>query len=88
MGIVEDAGSAVTRVKRGDRVVIPFVIACGQCFHCLLNEYSACETTNTGAGAALNRKTIKPPAALFGYSHLYGGPVMQPTHPIPAGRQP
>lgn len=73
MGIVEEAGPAVTRVKRGDRVVIPFVIACGQCFHCLLSEYSACETTNPGPGAALNRKSIKPPAALFGYSALYGG---------------
>lgn len=73
MGIVEEAGPAVTRVRKGDRVVIPFVIACGQCFHCLLNEFSACETTNTGKGAAMNPKQIKPPAALFGYSHLYGG---------------
>ena len=73
MGIVEDAGADVTRVKVGDRVVIPFVIACGQCFHCMLDEFAACETTNTGNGAAMNPKSIKPPAALFGYSHLYGG---------------
>ncbi|GGD46059.1 zinc-dependent alcohol dehydrogenase [Pseudoxanthomonas indica] len=73
MGIVEAAGPGVERVKVGDRVVIPFVIACGECFHCLLNEYSACETTNPGHGAAMNAKGIKPPAALFGYSHLYGG---------------
>lgn len=73
MGIVEDAGPEVDRVKKGDRVVVPFVIACGQCFHCLLDEFSACETTNTGRGAAMNAKAIKPPAALFGYSHLYGG---------------
>jgi threonine dehydrogenase-like Zn-dependent dehydrogenase len=73
MGIVEAAGPAVERVKPGDRVVIPFVIACGECFHCVLNEYSACETTNPGHGAAMNTKGIKPPAALFGYSHLYGG---------------
>jgi threonine dehydrogenase-like Zn-dependent dehydrogenase len=53
--------------------VIPFVIACGQCFHCLLNEHAACETTNPGRGAILNAKQIKPPAALFGYSRLYGG---------------
>jgi len=39
----------------------------------MLNEYSACETTNPGHGAAMNAKGIKPPAALFGYSHLYGG---------------
>jgi len=73
MGIVEDAGAEVTSVKVGDRVVIPFVIACGQCFHCLLDEFAACETTNTGRGAILNAKQIRPPAALFGYSHLYGG---------------
>jgi threonine dehydrogenase-like Zn-dependent dehydrogenase len=73
MGVVEEAGSAVTRVKPGDRVVIPFVIACGKCFHCLLNEYACCETTNTGRGASMNAKSIKPPAALFGYSRLYGG---------------
>ena len=73
MGIVEEVGSEVTSVKVGDRVVIPFVIACGQCFHCLLDEFSACETTNPGHGAALNRKQLRAPAALFGYSHLYGG---------------
>ncbi|MBO9716150.1 MAG: glutathione-dependent formaldehyde dehydrogenase [Pseudoxanthomonas sp.] len=73
MGVVEDAGPEVTRVKVGDRVVIPFVIACGKCFHCLLEEFAACETTNTGRGAILNAKKIRPPAALFGYSHLYGG---------------
>jgi threonine dehydrogenase-like Zn-dependent dehydrogenase len=39
----------------------------------MLNEYSACETTNPGHGTAMNAKGIKPPAALFGYSHLYGG---------------
>lgn len=73
MGIVEEVGSGVTQVKPGDRVVIPFVIACGECFHCRLAEYAACETTNTGKGAALNQKGLLPPAALFGYSHLYGG---------------
>ena len=73
MGIVEEVGSAVTRVRPGDRVVIPFVIACGECFHCRLAEYAACETTNPGRGAALNPKGLLPPAALFGYSHLYGG---------------
>ncbi|MDG2525929.1 glutathione-dependent formaldehyde dehydrogenase [Stenotrophomonas sp. HITSZ_GD] len=73
MGIVEEVGPEVTEVSVGDRVVIPFVIACGQCFHCALNEFSACETTNSGPGAALNRKQLRPPAALFGYSHLYGG---------------
>ncbi len=73
MGIVEDVGPDVVRVARGDRVVIPFVIACGTCFFCQLSEYSACENTNTGRGAIMNRKHITPPAALFGYSAMYGG---------------
>ncbi len=73
MGIVEEVGPAVTQVRPGDRVVIPFVIACGDCFHCRLSEYAACETTNPGHGATLNNKGMLPPAALFGYSHLYGG---------------
>ena len=73
MGIVEETGSAVTSVQRGDRVVIPIVIACGSCFFCNQDLFAACETTNTGRGAILNKKSIPPGAALFGFSHLYGG---------------
>ncbi|RYZ94581.1 MAG: glutathione-dependent formaldehyde dehydrogenase, partial [Moraxellaceae bacterium] len=73
MGVVEETGSAVTAVSKGDRVVIPFVIACGSCFFCALNLHAACESTNTGRGAILNKKQIPRGAALFGYSHLYGG---------------
>lgn len=73
MGIVEDTGSAVTELHRGDRVVIPFVIACGSCFFCQHELFAACETTNTGRGSIINKKSIPPGAALFGYSHLYGG---------------
>ena len=73
MGIVEEVGSGVTAVAKGDRVVIPFVIACGSCFFCSLNLQAACETTNTGRGAILNKKQIPSGAALFGFSHLYGG---------------
>ena len=73
MGIVEEVGSQVTAVQPGDRVVIPFVIACGSCFFCQLDQFAACETTNTGRGAILNKKAIPPGAALFGFSHLYGG---------------
>ncbi|VEC54820.1 oxidoreductase, Zn-dependent and NAD(P)-binding [Escherichia coli] len=54
-------------------MVIPFVIACGDCFFCRMQQYAACENTNAGKGAALNKKQIPAPAALFGYSHLYGG---------------
>lgn len=73
MGVVEEVGSAVTTVKKGDRVIIPFVIACGDCFFCQMDLTAACETTNTGRGAIINKKQIPSGAALFGYSHLYGG---------------
>jgi threonine dehydrogenase-like Zn-dependent dehydrogenase len=79
MGIVEETGPAVRSVRKGDRVVIPFVIACGECFFCSRQLFSACETTNPqtgvleGRGAILNKKDIPSGAALFGYTHLYGG---------------
>jgi threonine dehydrogenase-like Zn-dependent dehydrogenase len=64
MGIVEEVGAAVTEVKAGDRVVVPFNIACGHCFMCGQGLQSQCETTQVreqGSGAAL-----------FGYTKLYG----------------
>lgn len=73
MGEVVETGPGVTALQKGDRVVVPFVIACGECFFCRLNQYAACENTNSGNGAALNPKGISPPAALFGYSDMYGG---------------
>lgn len=74
MGVVEDIGPEVTKVKRGDRVVIPFVIACGSCFFCEHDLFAACETTNPDEGSSLRKRAkMTPPAALFGYSHLYGG---------------
>ena len=73
MGIVVDAGPAVTKLAIGDRVVVPFVIACGNCFFCDLHLYSACETTNPDRGTIMNRKSLRSGAALFGFSHMYGG---------------
>jgi threonine dehydrogenase-like Zn-dependent dehydrogenase len=79
MGVVEECGRNVAKIRRGDRVVIPFVIACGDCFFCARNLFAACETTNVqtgpleGRGALLNKKSLRSGAALFGYSHLYGG---------------
>lgn len=64
MGVVEEVGSAVTRLAPGQRVVLPFQISCGHCYMCDLSLYSQCETTQVreyGSGAAL-----------FGYSKLYG----------------
>jgi len=64
MGIVEEVGSAVTNLRKGDRVVIPFNISCGHCFMCGLGLQSQCETTQV--------KSKGSGAALFGYSELYG----------------
>ncbi len=64
MGIVEETGEAVSHIKPGDRVVIPFNIACGACFMCDQQLYSQCETTQV-------REHDKG-AALFGYTKLYG----------------
>ncbi len=64
MGIVEELGSGVTHIKKGDRVVIPFQIACGSCFMCGQDLQTQCETTQNheqGTGADL-----------FGYTKLYG----------------
>ncbi len=65
MGIVEEVGADVTHIKAGDRVVIPFNISCGTCFMCDQHLYSQCETTGS--------KEHGKGAALFGYTHLYGG---------------
>ncbi|MPS98055.1 MAG: glutathione-dependent formaldehyde dehydrogenase [Pseudomonas sp.] len=73
MGVVEEVGPAVKNIRKGDRVVVPFVIACGECFFCNRSLFSACEETNTGRGAIINKKSARPSAGLFGYSHLYGG---------------
>lgn len=72
MGIVEEVGPEVTRLKKGDRVVVPFVIACGSCFFCEKSLFSCCDTTNPDA-AALAELQGQAGAGLFGYSHLYGG---------------
>ena len=64
MGVVEEVGSGVTNLAPGDRVVIPFQIACGSCFMCGQGLHTQCETTQVrdhGMGAAL-----------FGYTKLYG----------------
>jgi threonine dehydrogenase-like Zn-dependent dehydrogenase len=73
MGEIVDAGPGVTSLRKGDRVVVPFVIACGACFFCAMQSFSACEKTNPDRGAIMNKKRLRPGAALFGFSHLYGG---------------
>lgn len=73
MGIVEETGSAITNLKRGDRVVVPFPVACGGCFFCNHDLPGHCENSNPEhygpEGGVLKEKG----GALFGYSDLYGG---------------
>lgn len=71
MGIVVACGKDVKKFKPGDRVVVPFVIACGSCFFCEKQLYSCCDTTNPGADLA--RPAMgHAPAGLFGYSGMLG----------------
>lgn len=72
MGEVVEVGAAVTRFKIGDRVVVPFVIACGHCWFCEHDLWSACDNTNPDHGK-LEKMYGHSGAGLFGYSHLYGG---------------
>ena len=73
MGIVEEVGSAVKNLKKGDRVVVPFPIACGHCFFCDHGASPHCENSNYKNygpnGDILGQKG----GALFGYTDLYGG---------------
>ena len=72
MGIVEEVGSAVTRLKKGDRVVVPFTISCGHCWFCEQTLFSLCDTTNPKPENARDAMGHSP-AGIFGYSHLTGG---------------
>ncbi len=72
MGIVEDVGSAVTKLKKGDRVVVPFTISCGHCWFCEQTLYSLCDNSNPKAENA-RLAMGHSPAGIFGYSHLLGG---------------
>jgi len=72
MGIVEEVGSSVTKLKKGDRVVVPFPIACGACWFCTHALHSSCERSNPNYGPEGGLLTEKG-GALFGYTDLYGG---------------
>jgi threonine dehydrogenase-like Zn-dependent dehydrogenase len=72
MGEVVEVGSGVSNLKKGDRVVIPFTIACGECFFCKRGHFSGCERSNPNAKMAAELWGHSP-AGLFGYSHLLGG---------------
>lgn len=72
MGEVVETGKAITNLKVGDRVVVPFTIACGECRQCKWGNFSCCERSNP-AGAEQAKQVGYPTAGLFGYSHMYGG---------------
>lgn len=72
MGEVVETGSEVRNLKVGDRVVVPFTICCGQCWHCKQGLWSTCENTNPNAWMAEGVFGYTT-AGLFGYSHMTGG---------------
>jgi threonine dehydrogenase-like Zn-dependent dehydrogenase len=72
MGIVEEVGKH-HRLKKGNRVIIPFQIACGQCHFCERMETALCDTTNPEGAEKMKIAYGQAAAGLFGYSHMYGG---------------
>jgi len=72
MGEVVDVGHGVANLKKGDRVVVPFPIACGNCLFCQSELWSCCDNSNPNAALA-ERLYGFTGAALFGYSHMMGG---------------
>ena len=72
MGEVVEIGRSVANLKVGDRVVVPFPIACGACGACRAEMYSLCENSNPNAWIA-EKMLGHSPAGVFGYSHMLGG---------------
>ena len=72
MGEVVETGKEVKNIKKGDRVVVPFSIACGGCFFCQKDLWSLCDNSNPNAWIA-EKLYGHSPSGLFGYSHLLGG---------------
>ncbi|MEK6556092.1 MAG: zinc-dependent alcohol dehydrogenase [Bdellovibrionota bacterium] len=72
MGEVVATGSSVKKLKVGDKIVIPFDIACGQCHFCKEEEYAACDNSNPNAIIG-DKLYGHSGAAAFGYSHMFGG---------------
>ncbi len=73
MGIVEETGADVKNLKRGDRVVVPFPIACGNCFFCTHHLPGHCEKSNPEHYGPEGGLLTEKGGALFGYTDLYGG---------------
>jgi threonine dehydrogenase-like Zn-dependent dehydrogenase len=72
MGVVEEVGKNVTNLRRGDRVVVPFTIACGNCLFCKKKIWAACDNSNPNAHL-MEAAYGYSGSGLFGYSHMMGG---------------
>jgi threonine dehydrogenase-like Zn-dependent dehydrogenase len=74
MGEVVEVGRGNSRLKVGERVVVPFVIACGQCYFCQQQQFAACDNSNPAETADMSEFLYGyPMTGAFGYSHLTGG---------------
>jgi threonine dehydrogenase-like Zn-dependent dehydrogenase len=74
MGEVIEVGRGNARLKVGDRVVVPFVVACGQCYFCQQQQFAACDNSNPAETADMSEFLYGyPMTGAFGYSHLTGG---------------
>ncbi|MGC4057830.1 MAG: alcohol dehydrogenase catalytic domain-containing protein [Chitinophagaceae bacterium] len=73
MGIVEETGAQVTQVKKGDRVVVPFTIACGTCFFCQQGYHPSCIHSNPEHYGPEGDLLKGKGGGMFGYTDLYGG---------------
>lgn len=72
MGEVVETGRGVTNLKKGDRIIVPFPIACGGCYFCSRQLYACCDNSNPNAHIAEKLYGYSG-AGLFGYSHMMGG---------------
>ena len=72
MGEVVEVGRGVKNLRKGDRVVVPFTISCGECWYCQREMFSLCSTSNRNA--EIQKKAMgQATAGIFGYSHMFGG---------------
>jgi threonine dehydrogenase-like Zn-dependent dehydrogenase len=73
MGEVVEVGRDVKRLRMGDRVVVPFPIACGKCHFCKAGVFAACDNSNPNGEIPEGLYGAQAGAGIFGYSHMYGG---------------